>query len=110
MPQLRVEIYSVDHPNAAEVVLGATLEVDGLMTPAAAQPQAPNCYPGAVLFLRAEALQVPTYVAVGRAPNPSQEPRILVLPGRSFDGHTPVRIQAGDSVAAVLADDVEWTR
>lgn len=108
MPQLRVEICLSDMHHAPEIAIGATIPIDGLTTPAGAQPRAPDGDLATPYFVRAEALQAPAYVAVGRAPDPTREPRMLVMPGGSIDGRSTMRVRPGESVAAILAEDIEW--
>ena len=107
MPQLRVEICMSDTYQAPEIVVGATVPIDHLTTPAGAQPRAPSGNVASPFFVRVEALQAPAYVAIGNAPDPTREPRMLVLPQPRGANHPVVRIRPGESVAAILAEDIE---
>ena len=88
----------------AEPLGAVTLTVTGTATVAGAQPIVP---PGAgdATVATATALDAPVYLDVGPTPDPTVEPRRLVVPGR------PLRLQVavGDRFSAILASDVPTT-
>lgn len=108
MALVRLEICHLNGLTVPTILAGATLKLSDQMTPAAAQPVAPMRDREGEFYVRAEALDLPAYVAVGSAPDPTREPRMLVLPRRLGNGWTEMRLRAGERVAAILAEDVPW--
>jgi hypothetical protein len=113
MPRLRVEFCSlgsgrgrlggqVDLP-AAEPLGSLTLEVG-------ASPPAPDDRPivpagQGTVFARLLAVETALFVAIGASPDPTAEPRILLLPGAPHLVHA----LPGLAIAAVLAGDLSVT-
>lgn len=112
MGQLRIEYGAY---GAARGVLGGqvaafeadpggavTLSVTATPTDAGLQPVIAAAIGPDSLFVSLTALDVPIYVDIAATPDPTTEPRWLVMPGR------PLRVHAGagSRIAAVLAADV----
>jgi hypothetical protein len=110
MPRLRVEFCSlgggrgrlggqVDLP-AGEPLASVTLDVTPTATPAESRPAVPA---GAgTVFVRLLAVDSAVYVDIAASPDPTTEPRMLLVPGRPYDLHA----LPGQAVAAILAADV----
>jgi hypothetical protein len=113
MPKLRVEFCSfgsgrgrlggqVDLPSG-EPLGSVTLEVGASPTSPESRPLVPT--EKGTVFARLLAVESAVYVDLGAPPDPSGEPRILLLPGRPQLVHA----FAGHSLAAMLAGEVSIT-
>lgn len=78
-----------------------TLPVTATATASGSQPQAPSGA-GDSLFLTLSVTDAPVYADIGTAPDPTLEPRHLVLPGSPLRLH----VGAGERLAVVLATDI----
>ena len=87
--------------SAEKPLRSGTLAVTSTATGAGSQPQAPSGA-GDSLFLTLSATDGPVYADIGSAPDPTLEPRHLVLPG------SPLRLHVGpgERLSAVLATDI----
>lgn len=82
--------------------LGATtLDVSDTPTPTGQRPTTPSGLGTVFAELTADA---PVYVDIGPAPDPTSEPRLLVIPGRMQRIH----VDEGRLVSAVLAGDAPF--
>ena len=113
MPRLRVEFCSlgsgrgrlggqVDFP-AGEPLGSATLEVGTSATSPENRPIVPAGQ--GTVFARLLAVENALYVDLGTAPDPTAEPRLLLLPGIAQLVHA----LPGQAIAAVLAGDLSIT-
>ena len=110
MPRARIEFHAfgggrgrlggqIDLPESKP--LGSvTLDVTATPTPSGSRPVVPAG--GGTVFAMLLAIEAAIYVDIAAAPDPTSEPRLLLLPGR------PLRVHAtpGHAMAAVLAADV----
>ena len=110
MPKLRHEFCAlgsargrlggqVDLP-AAEPLASAILDLGSSPTLPGSRPVVPSGV--GTVFIRLVALEHAAYVALGPSPDPTAEPRILLLPGRPQILHAP----PGALVSAMLAPDM----
>lgn len=109
MTAARVEIFRRAGPGSPpRVMASATLEVSELMTPAASQPVAPSgpLDDRGSLLAYVEAFGGLIYVAIGDAPDPTREPRALVLPYPARKGPTLLAIGPGERIAVILAREL----
>jgi hypothetical protein len=113
MPKLRIEFCSlgsgrgrlggqVDCP-ASEPIASVTLDVGATPTLAGSRPAVPAG--SGTVFARLLAVESAVYVDIGSAPDPTAEPRILLLPGRPQTVHA----LPGQTFAAMLAPDLSVT-
>lgn len=110
MPKLRVEFLSlgngrgrlggqVDAPGA-EPLGSVTLDVTATPTPAGNRPLVPA---GAgTVFANLVATEVALYADAAPSPDPTTEPRLLLLPGRA----QLVHVSPGHAISAIVAADV----
>lgn len=87
--------------SAEKPLRSGTLPVTATATASSSQPQAPSGA-GDSLFLILSATDAPVYADIGSAPDPTLEPRHLVLPGSPLRLH----VSAGERLAVVLATDI----
>lgn len=110
MPRLRVEFCSLGSGRgrlggqvdlaSAEPLGSVTVEVGSAPTAPENRPAVPS---GAgTVFARLVAIEAALYADLGTAPDPTAEPRILLLPG---DAHL-VHAAAGQTLSAVVASDL----
>jgi hypothetical protein len=110
MPKLRVEFCSIGSGRgrlggqidlaAAEPLGSVTVDVGLTPTPSGSRPLVPS---GAgTVFARLLAVESAIYADIGASPDPTADPRILLLPERPVVVHAT----AGTAVAAVLASDL----
>lgn len=82
-------------------LLSVTLDVGAMATAGSGRPTVPDGV-GRDVFAVLVAADAPVYAAIGPAPDPTVEPRHLVLPGAPLRVH----VAAGDRISAVLAGDI----
>ena len=107
MAKLRVEFTTVGGARGrlggqidlreAEPLGSSTLEVGTSTTPVESRPAVPSGR--GTVFAELVAVDAPIYVDVAASPDPSAEPRLLLLPGRPQRVH----VLAGQTIAALIA-------
>lgn len=81
----------------AEPLGSTTLEVGTSATPAESRPAVPTGR--GTVFAELLAVDAPVYVDIAASPDPSVEPRLLLLPGRPQRVH----VSAGQTISALVA-------
>lgn len=106
MTTLRIEFFQIHQPAADDRLpeapaQSAALTVTGTPTSGGSQVVVPSADVGNLALLSVS--DAPVYVSIAASPDPTTDPRHLVMPGSP---PIEVQVEAGHKVSAVLASDV----